>query len=248
MSAYAEFGVIMPDYLGYGESDDVNHPYIIEKSSARVSIDMLKASIEYMEQNNIKFKKDIYISEYSEGGYVAMAMAKELEQSKSMDYNIRGVAPMAGPYDIASLGDETIKANKTMIYPAFLAFLATSYANTYNDISLDNLFNDENISKLNILFNGSYGAIEIHQALGLVSNKGYGFNQHKTNVLLKDSFISDYNDNANNTFKARLQQNNVFDWYPKNKINLIHCQDDEIIPVSMVQTAYNKFIYGTILV
>ena len=64
----------------------------------------------------------------------------------------------------------------------------------------------------------------------------------KADKLFKLSFINEYKSNVNNSFKVRFSENNVFDWAPRTKVNLIHCVDDEIVPFSMSQTAYDKFI------
>jgi len=244
MTAKAGFAVAMPDYLGYGESNDKPHPYILKKSSARVSIDMLRASIRYMTDNNILLNGQVYISGYSEGGYVAMATAKEIEENYSDEFNLKGVAPMAGPYDVKGLANRELDSNRTMEYPAFLAYLASSYALNYDSLDLKDILvkatNDANVSMINNLFNGSNNSTVIQVSLGLTRNGGYKF--YKANSLFKESFINDYKNNFNSKFKKIAEENSVYDWKPKAKMNLIHCIDDEIIPSSMAQTAYDKFI------
>ena len=244
MTAKAGFAVAMPDYLGYGESNDKPHPYILKKSSARVSIDMLRASTRYMNDNNILLNGQVYISGYSEGGYVAMATAKEIEENYSDEFNLKGVAPMAGPYDVKGLANRELDANRTMEYPAFLAFLASSYSLNYDSLDLKDILvkatNDANVSMINNLFNGNNNSTVIQVSLGLTNYGGYKV--YKANSLFKDSFINGYKNNMNNLFKKIAEKNSVYDWKPKGKMNLIHCIDDEIIPFSMAQTAYNTFI------
>ncbi len=67
MTSYAGFVGIYPDYIGFGDSNGTVHPYILKKAAARSSVDMIKASMEYMTKNNISFDKKLYISGYSEG-------------------------------------------------------------------------------------------------------------------------------------------------------------------------------------
>jgi predicted esterase len=243
MTAKAGFAIAIPDYLGYGVSNDEQHPYILKKSSAQVSIDMLKASTKYMVENGILFNGQVYISGYSEGGYVAMAMAQEIEANYSDQFNLKGIAPMAGPYDLESLAIKEVNATRVMEYPAFLAYLTQAYANVYDDINLSELINYPNTDTFNQLFNGALSGPAINVSLGFGNGATtFGFKSHTADQLWKTTFINDFINNENNTFKTKLAQNNVYNWTPRTKMNLIHCIDDEIIPFSMAQTAYNTFI------
>ena len=243
MTAKAGFAIAMPDYLGYGDSNDKDHPYVLKKSSARVSIDMLKASTRYMIDNNILFNGQVYISGYSEGGYIAMAMAEELEKNYSSDFKLKGVAPMAGPYDLEALGAREANATRTMEHPAFLAYITQSYSKAYSDLNLSEIIVYPDVDKFNHFFDGNLSGVAINVSMGLGNGTTtFGFKAHKADELWKPTFINSFSNDLNNPFKVRLEENNVYDWTPKTKINMIHCADDEIIPFSMPQTAYNKFL------
>ncbi len=244
MTGYAGFAVAMPDYVGYGDSKGAVHPYIL-KSSAQASLDMIRASIKYMTDNKILFNGQLFISGYSEGGYVSMALAEEIEQKYSNEFQLKGVAPMAGPYDIESLGIYDLNTSLKMVYPAFLAEIAHSYSKAYDDIDINDLAVNSSVFESLPLFSGDYSAIQIHVALGLadLANGDYGFNTHYANELFKDSFINDYQNNANNPVRVAFAQNSVYNWTPKSKMNLIHCVDDEIIPYQIeALKTYQTFI------
>jgi len=89
------FATLLPDYLGYGESKGYTHPYIMQYS-AQASIDMLNAAKEYL-KNRYNFTNKVFITGYSEGGYVAMAMAKKM-QEQNLSYNIKALSAMAGQW------------------------------------------------------------------------------------------------------------------------------------------------------
>ena len=242
MSGFAGFAVVMPDYLGYGDSNDSYHPYILKKTSAKVSIDMLRASVAYMTNNNIIFNGQVYISGYSEGGYVAMSMAKELEENYSSSFNVKALAAMAGPYDVKALADKEIDETRTMEYPAFLAYLSHSYTKAYSNLSLEDSIVYPNTDIFHSFFDGSKSGTVINLSLGIGDQTNGGYKVEKADKLFNIDFINDYKSNVNNAFKVRFSENNVFDWTPRSKVNLIHCKDDEIVPFSMSQTAYDKFI------
>lgn len=241
MSGYAGFALIAPDYLGFGDSKGQVHPYIMEKST-EASLDMIRASIRYMTDNHIAFNGQLYLSGYSEGGYVAMALAKDIQENHSSEFQVIGVAPMAGPYDVKALADADLQTNTPMVYPAFLAEVASSYSKAY-DINISDMVVKPDVFNSVDLFGGDYDGVPIHVALGLadVANGDYGFNTHYANELFKASFINDYFSNASNELKTKFIQNSVYDWTPKMKMNIIHCVDDEIIPFSISsQKAYSQ--------
>jgi predicted esterase len=242
MTGYAGFASIFPDYIGYGESNGVSHPYILKKASARASLDMIKASMKYLSDNNIAINYQLFVSGYSQGGYTAMALSQEIEKSFSSSVNFMGAAPMAGPYALEELGDKELVASNVMVYPAFLAYLADSYSYYYDDIDLQTLVEESNTTMFHSLFDGSKKNVEIHAALGLTTNGGFG--AYTSDKLFKISLIDDYqnSENMGAVLRDRFSQNSVYDWAPKTKVNLIHCVDDEIIPHNMSQIAYDTFI------
>ena len=244
MTGYAGFASIDPDYIGFGESKGTVHPYIIKKASARASLDMIKASMKYMEDNGIALNHQLYISGYSEGGYIAMATAQKVEDELS-SVNLMGVVPMAGPYNVKDLADIEIDETRTMVYPAFLADLAYSYDHYYGDVNMSEIANSAiTFPQFQLAFNGDYDTVAIHTILGLAdpANGDYGFYTHKAFELFSTDFINDYQNNANSPVKIRFEENNLDNWVPRSKMNLIQCIDDEIIPFSESQNTYNKFL------
>ncbi len=244
ISGYAGFASIIPDYVGYGDSKGETHPYIL-KDSAQASLDMIRASIGYMTNNGILFNGQLYLTGYSEGGYVAMALAKDIEENYSGEFNLKGVAPMAGPYDIEALGAFDLNASMRMVFPAFLAEIASAYSKAYDDVKLEDLVVKPEVFESVDLFGGDMDEISIHVALGLadIANGDYGFYTHYTDELFLDSFINDYHDNLNNPVRVHFAQNSVYNWAPKSKMNLIQCVDDEIIPYAIsTQKTYETFM------
>lgn len=60
--------VVMPDYIGYGESKQLPHPYQEKASLASACLDMLKAAKEFADEMNLETRKEIRLLGYSEGG------------------------------------------------------------------------------------------------------------------------------------------------------------------------------------
>jgi len=238
-TGFAGFAAILPDYIGFGDSNNTVHPYITKKASARASLDMIKASMKYMKDNGVVLNHQLYITGYSEGGYIAMALAQKVEAELG-SVNLMGVAPMAGPYNVKDLADIELNATHTMVYPAFLADLSYSYSYYYDDLNLSEIANS-NITEqqFQTAFSGAYDTVPIHTILGLTNN--YGFNSYTADELFDAAFLNDYTNNVNAVIKARFEENNLDSWTPKSKMNFIQCVDDEIIPFSESQNTYAKF-------
>lgn len=231
MSGHAGFITVMSDYIGYGNSNTNYHPYILKKASARDSIDMLRASIKYLEDTNIKFNSEVYISGYSQGAYTAMALAQYIEQNPSYQINLKALAAMAGPYLIKDFGDTILKSDATMPIPALPAYMTYSYSKAYENISLEEMILDSKESLFDSLFNGNYSSLGIHLRLLLLPGAS-------TLGLYEADFIADYESSPDaHKLGLRFEENIVGNWEAKTKINLIHCSNDDVVPVNMTHDA-----------
>ncbi len=226
MTGYAGFAGIFPDYVGYGSSNSSDHPYLIKNDSAKASLDMIKASMRYMENEGVKINYQLYISGYSQGGHVAMALAEEVESSFTDSVNLMGVAPMAGPYIVSAFGDAVLKSDANMSVPAFMAYVADSYSNAYNDVALEGLIVESKVATFDGLFSGENNATVIHQKLILPLGA-------PTLELFDADFISSYESTPAHPLRVRFGENNVGNWAAKSKINLIHCRNDDVVPSTM---------------
>lgn len=84
--------IICPDYIGYGDTKDKVHPYMNQSLTARNSLDMELAVLQYFRDNNIELSEDYYtiIAGFSQGGSSALATHKYVESlSEKQQNNIR---------------------------------------------------------------------------------------------------------------------------------------------------------------
>ena len=99
---------IMPDYEGYGVSIDRPHPYLAEAVTARQVVDALTYGLELYGKlngaNNTLPLKDnwrCFSVGYSQGGAVALAVQRYIEQNNLSDQlHFRGTLCGDGPYDL----------------------------------------------------------------------------------------------------------------------------------------------------
>ena len=101
-SLFGSMGYIIayPDYIGYGASQDLPHPYEHGASLASASLDMLRAAKEFLRgQTDVKWDEKLYVAGYSEGGYATMSLQRKIEEEASSEFNLRASSCGAGAYD-----------------------------------------------------------------------------------------------------------------------------------------------------
>ena len=163
--ASAGFIGVIPDYLGFGSSSSILHPYYIESLTASSIIDMLKAADELAKQKNIQFNNRLFLAGYSEGGYATMAAHKAIEENGLDGFNLIASFPGAGAYDLSGM-QAHIFSLQDYNDPHYLAYMARAYQIEYDeDDLLTDFFKEPYASRIPGLFDGQKGADEINAQL-----------------------------------------------------------------------------------
>ena len=101
MNSGLGFIIAIPDYLGFGESEEVLHPYFETESSNRVIRDMIHAVEELTDYTEgARVNKELYLMGYSQGGWATLAALKDLEQHPMDDYSLVAASCGAGAYNL----------------------------------------------------------------------------------------------------------------------------------------------------
>ncbi len=122
------FIVVVPDYIGFGESANLTHPYLHSESATQSILDMLRAVNELTAEDKVVAKptKDLFIFGYSQGGWATMQLQKAIEKNYSTEFDLKASSCAAGPYSIGFMGDFIIKSTDYP-KPYFLGYLLNSY-------------------------------------------------------------------------------------------------------------------------
>lgn len=126
--------VLAPDYVGYGVSKGTPHPYLLSGPSAAAVVDFLTAAKTWRAEQGVSDNQQLFLTGYSEGGYVTMAAHRALQESNATHLaQLRAVVPGAGPYNVQVTLDSLInlvrQENKVLgalINPGFLRYLGGS--------------------------------------------------------------------------------------------------------------------------
>ncbi|GAB3826769.1 alpha/beta fold hydrolase [Pontibacter rugosus] len=232
--AFAAGGYItlVPDYLGFGASKDIFHPYYDQKHAALAVVDMIKAAKTFYKQQQVQANDKLFLIGYSEGGFVTLAAQKEIETHPEHGLKVTASAAGAGGYDLVSmLGG--IKSGQTYTYPAYLAYILQAYNKTNGwNRPLKELFQEPYASKLPALFDGVKNGGAINRELSTDPKK-----------LFNTTFFTDLQDtNKELVLKQALKDNSFLDWVPQSPTRLYHGTTDNIVPFQNSKTTYDRFI------
>ncbi len=98
--------VVAPDYVGYGASLGAHHPYLLAEPSAAAVVDFLTAARTWRRRNDVTDNGQLFLTGYSEGGYVTMAAHRALQTSGDAQLQqLRTVVAGGGPYDVQATLD-----------------------------------------------------------------------------------------------------------------------------------------------
>jgi pimeloyl-ACP methyl ester carboxylesterase len=212
------YAVVEADYIGYGVSKDF-HPYYYTPVEGPVAADALLASKEATRKLGLHLDGKLFLSGYSQGAHVTLALQKYLEENPSTGLRVTASAAMAGAYQIS----ETVRAVlKNPDFPSAVeaAFLLLSYFKVYSLYpSLNDMILPKYASNLESLLPGEYSLGKLLQLL-----------PGKPEDLLQPAFLKDLLSNSENPFYKALQKNDIYNWKPNTPVMFIHGDKDIQVP------------------
>jgi alpha-beta hydrolase superfamily lysophospholipase len=106
--------VVAADYVGYGVSRGARHPYLLAEPSAAAVLDLLTAAQSWRRQAGIADNGQLFLTGYSEGGYVTLAAHRAMQTTDSphLRHLVASVAG-GGPYDVGVTVREQLQRIKT---------------------------------------------------------------------------------------------------------------------------------------
>ena len=138
LESVSTFGFIMsmPDYIGFGSSKDEFHPYVIKKTSKTTSLNLIKAAKELVKAENKKLNGKLFLTGFSQGGYVTLATQIGFKENPIDGLQITASAPTAGVYSLTDVVN-AYNAGDKYDYPIFFLYPLYVYNKVYNDIVIN---------------------------------------------------------------------------------------------------------------
>ena len=134
MLASMGYLVVAPDYVGYGASNNLPHPYLQAAPSAATVVDMLTATQTWQAQTGLADNGQLTLVGYSEGAYMAMAAHRAMTANQSPHLKRLSMSVLgAGPYDVQSSLDGVLRLVRdeqpvlgALLNPGFLRYMGSS--------------------------------------------------------------------------------------------------------------------------
>lgn len=226
------FVISLPDYLGFGASETMFHPYLHKESTVQTVLDMLRAVEELAQVRNFTLNNDLYLTGYSQGGWATMQVQKAIEDDFMGEFNLKASAPGAGPYDLSFINDY-ILSRETYSMPYYFGYLYNSLMNVEETVpAIAEIFNAPYDSLIPTLFDGKLSGEEINSKLDtVVSNlftENYRLN-YKTDTLYKP-------------LMEALNANSIEAWNTTVPTKIIHGKTDTWVPAAVSKAIYDDFV------
>ena len=254
MYAAQGFIVVAPNYAGYDSSKLSYHPYVNQDQNAKDMMDALAAARTALPGlvQPVQDSGKLFITGYSEGGYVAMATHKVMQAAGQ---TVTASAPMSGPYALSQYMDAIFGVQVPVGGTLFAPLAITSYQQAYGDIynQLTDIYEPAYATGLDTLLpsltpyttlftQGKLPSTELFYSAtaytGASGTFGYGPNNLINNatrtayltdaVLHPDLGTGPSTTSANNLRKA-IADNDLRGWTPNRPVLLCGGQNDPTV-------------------
>lgn len=131
MYAAQGYIVVAPNYAGYESSPLPYHPYLNMDQQAKDMVDALTAARKGFAAVGAKANAKLFVSGYSQGGFVSMATQRALQLAGTP---VTAGAHLSGPYSLSAFGDAVYAGNVNLGATIFTPLLVTSMQRAYGNI------------------------------------------------------------------------------------------------------------------
>lgn len=221
------YQVVMPDYLGMGESPGL-HPYCHGESEATATLDMIRAIREAQSLGEISGMEpdngELFITGYSQGGHAAMATHKYIEDNNLLEeFNVLASAPCSGPYEITGAMADTILA-ASYSNPGYIVYIVAAYQRVYGNLytSYSDILKSPYDEIVEPYFNGNNYTLN----MGSLNDQL----PQEIQAFVEDSVLENFleaSSGQNHPIWQAMAANDNHDWLPTRPVKMYYCTGDE---------------------
>ena len=217
------YAVIMPDYVGYGLSREEVHPYLHWRNAAQTAVDLLNCMPELLDYYGYSYPKDVVVTGYSQGGAVALGVARMIEENyhQENEWTVRKLYAGAGPYDPAGTYLFSMERNEMGI-PAAIPLIVMGLNDAYElGFALDEFFLDPLLSNYeDWVVSKEYTVGQINQLMGSTI---------MSELMTEDALTLD-SPQADMLYEVLLWNSNV-GYDLQAPAYFLHSLEDEVVPL-----------------
>ena len=235
------YGLIIPDYMGYGITANQIHPYLVMDQTARNVLDMYLAVRPWLKAVGYEPEEmDIDLMGYSQGGATAMAVLRLIETEYTEEdveieeaVFLHRVYAGGGPYDVKSTYERFVTTD-TASYPVAVPLVVQGMikGNKLN-IQLSDMMQPWLCEHMEDWINSkSLTSAQINELIG----------SHVTHDLLTKEAMEQKSDKVAELYKAMTVNSIIsYNWIPKTSVYIMHSMDDETVPFANAANAKSKW-------
>ena len=238
------YGLILPDYLGYGVTADQIHPYLVMDLTAINVTDMYFAVKEWLKAVDLEPEHDdIYLMGYSQGGATTMAVEYLIEMAyndplDSLYIPVHRVFAGGGPYDVKATYERFVNTDIAG-YPVAVPLVLQGMIKGNNlNIQMTDLMQPWLYEHMDEWINSKrYTTAQVNKLIGT----------KVTHEILTQEAMDQSSDNVAELYKA-MTANSItsYNWYPQASVYILHSMDDETVPYTNATNAKAKWANANI--
>lgn len=238
------YGLIIPDYLGYGITVDSIHPYLVMDITARNVLDMYLAVRPWLKAVGMEPENDeVILMGYSQGGANTMALEHLIETEYWADEDpeqvkIHRVFAGGGPYDVKATYERFVNTD-TASYPIAVPLVVQGmiYGNKLQ-MDMRDLMQEWIYVHLDEWINSKkYTTAQVNALIGT----------KVTHEMLTPEAMDQKSAKVMELQKAMVANSiTSFNWIPEAPVYICHSIDDETVPFINASNAKSKWNYSNI--
>ncbi len=233
--------IIAPDYYGYGVTADKPHNYLCHKQNATNAIDLALIARHLFDSLEVKFDYDaLFNFGYSQGGAVALAVHKEMEENQELAEYLKFEKSYCGdgPYDVPATLEYVFGLEKLpmpVILPLVIKGFLTGYPQYFAEGRKFSDFFNSNLIEAGLeswIDSKNYTTDEISTMMLAVTNGKSTLDAFVNNDLL------DPNSVLRKEIESVAQATTVLTgWEATLPIKFFHAKNDEVVPFLNAENA-----------
>lgn len=228
------YAVVIADYIGFGESTQLFHPYLCKDVTVQSLSDMLLAVDELDSMNELTFSLngDLFLVGYSQGGHATMALHEYLNAQTDYPLVLQATAAGAGPYDLTDINAHilSLAQYEQPYYGPYTVLAFQSMGFISDDLSL--YFAADYAAVIPSLYTGQLSSDDINGSLTTNMQELYA-------PALIDGL---YTDTAYETLLTAFEENSVAAIASQTPIRLYHGTADTYVPLDLTTNLVTAFI------
>lgn len=236
------YAIAMPDYIGLGDHKSQAHPYPASVTNARAGIDLIRPARDIARRERVRIGDNLFVTGYSEGGGVAMAQTRILEESANPSFRVTASAPLAGPYDLSGTTLDFMQRRDTdqagFIVRCFLLGYAVHSLSKNSGIKVGDYFKPSMAVTINFAYTGNISDENVIKRLGVTAVLMRAKNDLFNVITPRFRRAIETRDSRDPLIRS-LRANDTYNWSPRSPMLLVALINDTVVTPENTEVAFD---------